>query len=604
MSIRISCTEIDSFCGNVLPLTAVREGKAGGRIVWRVLGDAVQLRAFDREEEFPFDCGVLLTMMKPGEAEVQAEADGELARCALRVRERKKADPDGPMNYYIGDFHDHTTSEHNHARFAARTGGFPIDCISCIRDEGRLDFSVISDHAVTTNPRDFFRGFTDEQAAQPMELIVFPGAESEVTVVETDRYGYKHKNSGEIVTVNASDFSHSETWEGFFEKMAGSPFAVCSLAHPQIIGYSVPGIWNFSLDKNNTPELKRLIRLVEMGNGSGWKSNLLNEYVYSVALDNGFHVSPACSSDSHGPEWGFDVFPGKTVIMAPEKSREAFLDALLNNRVYACESGNVKLRVEVNGHAAPCMLTPAARYDFLVKTGYFGDDPASHPVRCQVISDRGIALKEITGDDLSEMEFSVEADGASYFYLRLTDGMGRKTWSPPVWTGRKAEKPPENALYPLEKADMTAFDLADGREAGEIICDDPERVWTAEGAEASVLIDLMRERRVAAVSHYPVPLTYAKLKKENASAPEKMAGFLSRYRISVSRDGERFTPCAEGIIRTFGGEEIVRFDPQTARYVRVEMLSTVGRESGLPEYRDAKVSVGELTVFTDEKGKE
>ena len=86
-------------------------------------------------------------------------------------------------------------------------------------------------------------------------------------------------------------------------------------------------VWNFSLEKNNTPALRRMVKLVEVGNGGDRKSNLINEYVYSVALDNGFRVSTCCSSDSHGPVWGYGAFPGKTVLMAPEKSREAFLDA-------------------------------------------------------------------------------------------------------------------------------------------------------------------------------------------------------------------------------------------------------------------------------------
>ncbi len=34
--------------------------------------------------------------------------------------------------------------------------------------------------------------------------------------------------------------------------------------------------------------------------------------------------------------------PGKTVIMATEKSKEAFLDALMNNRFYATEARYVR----------------------------------------------------------------------------------------------------------------------------------------------------------------------------------------------------------------------------------------------------------------------
>ena len=276
------------------------------------------------------------------------------------------------------------------------------------------------------------------------------------------------------------------------------------------------------------------------------------------------------------------------------------MDALEHNRVYACESGQVRLRLEVNGQAAPCTLEPTAEYHFRVEIGCF-DDPSCRPVRCQVISDWGktVAEPECAGRDV--VEFTVCSQSARYFYLRLTDEQGRKTWSSPVWTGREAEHTPENTLIPLDKTGCTAVDLLSGKDAAELICDDPERMWTAEGTEASVLIDLKRNQRISAAGHYPVQVIRERLKAEGAAEPEKMAGFLSGYRISASLDGERFEPCAEGIIRVFGAEEIIRFEPVCARYIRVDMLSTVGRESGLEKYRDARLTVGELTVFTDEQ---
>ena len=68
------------------------------KIVWSVSGDCVMIRTFDQEEEFPFSDGVLLTLVKPGEAEVSAELDGCVYRCAVRVREMKTAQPGEPLN--------------------------------------------------------------------------------------------------------------------------------------------------------------------------------------------------------------------------------------------------------------------------------------------------------------------------------------------------------------------------------------------------------------------------------------------------------------------------------------------------------------------------
>ena len=58
--------------------------------------------------------------------------------------------------------------------------------------------------------------------------------------------------------------------------------------------------------------------------------------------------------------------------------------------------------------------------------------------------------------------------------------------------------------------------------------------------------------------------------------------FAHDYRISVSNDGETFTQVARGVFRSFGGEEIVRFAPCTARFLRLEILSTCGKASFFP----------------------
>lgn len=593
---RFAEEKIESFCGDVLPLSLAGDGNLSGAPVrWTAEGGAVRLRTFEAEADHPFSDGALVTLVHPGTAEITAELGTEICRCRITVRE--KQDFSGrPLRFFVGDFHDHTTTEHNHDRFAVRESGFPADMIRQIRKEGRLDFHVISDHASTLNPRDFFRGFCDARAAAEGDPIVFAGSESEVEAVETDRFGIPHKNSGEIVTVNADSFAGVHSWEEFYAAMAHSPHAACVLAHPQIIGYSVPGVWNFSLHKNNTPSLLRLVKAVEMGNGTDRESNLINEYTYSVALDNGFRLSTTCSSDCHGPRWGADVFPGKTVILAPERSREAFLDALEHRRFYASESGNVQLSCSVNGQSAPCDLKEAREYEFRVSLGYFQPDPSSEIVKCQLISDGGRTLRTLEHPG-REFTFTVQSDSARYFYLRLTDGEGRKTWSPPVWTGREIAAPMTEPI-PLDPSGFTAFEEKTGRDASVLLCGDPRRSWQAEAPETAVVIDMGKTQTVCALGHYPPHLTRTQLKEEGAFAPAKLAEFVHAYAISVSSDGVRYERCAEGIIRVYGGEEILSFPSCTARYIRFEVLSTAGRASERKQYADARPCIGELTVFT------
>lgn len=598
MERKLASAQIDSYCGNVVPLRLLG-GAAYGKdpITWESDNDCVQVTSFAGQKDGCFTDGVLLTLLKPGRAVITARLDGNEYRCQIAVREMNTAASGKNLNYYIGDLHDHTCKKHKVDEFRAKTSDYPIDFIRQIRDEGKLDFCVVSDHAVLLNHREYFRGYADAEDAQPMELIVFPGCEAEITPLEADRYGIVHKNAGEIVTFNASNYSSVDTWEDFFDDFSRSPFAISCLAHPQTVGSSTKGLWNFCLEKNNTPRFRQMVRLVEMGNGSPIKANLINEYVYSVALDNGFRVSPACNSDCHGPLWGYDCFPGKTVIMAPERSKEAFTDALRNNRVYATESGNVKLFWSVCGEAAPATLPLTAKYSIHVEISFFHEDPTTIPVKCQVISDYGHCVKTLENFDPASFDFTIDSNTARYFYLRLVDAEGRKTWSAPVWTGRPVDEKRADTLTPLDKSGFTATDEVSGADASKLLNDAPTDPWYSESTTCSILIDMGQERQIAGLGHYPQILDDVQLQQEGISHPEAISHFPYEYRISTSRDGTNYIEKAAGVFRTFGGEEIIPFEEHAARFVRLEILSTAGSNSEWKAYRGANIAMAELTVY-------
>lgn len=599
MERRLSKDKIDSYCGNVVPLRLL-----GGtpysceEITWRAEGDAVRLHLFS-EGEGAFTDGILVTLMEPGEAKIVCTFEGREYVCAVSVRERKRAESGRGLRYYVGDMHVHTSRDHNPVTFRARTEkDYPARCLEQVRDEGMLDFAVVSDHASVLDNREFFRGYADDEDTDPKDLIVFPGSEAEVTFIEEDRYGVRHKNAGEAVTLNTAAYPNTRDWEQYFKEIAQSPFTFATFAHPQVVGHSTPGIWNFQLDRNNTPRFRNLFRLVETGDGSERGSNLINEYIYSVALDNGFHVSPTCSSDSHGPAWGYYRFPGKTVVMAPEKTKEAIFDAILSNRVYASSTGNVKLYWEVNGCAAPATLPLAGKYRFHVEFDYFRKSKASEIWRLDVISDRGKCVYTALTDGRDTMDFELESDTAHYFYLRLADYMHKRTWSCPVWTGREPAAPDKTPLSPIAKEGITAVESESGRDAGVLFCDDPAAFFRASGTACTIVADLHRTETISAFSHYPRIITHAELRREGLISPIRIAALPSDFRLSTSEDGENYTLQYEGVFRVFGGEEFFRFPETRARYVKLEVLSGCGSDQRIVTHPlTPPIEIAELTFW-------
>lgn len=598
MPTMLSREEIRSFHGDVVALKLVCDEKdiSSDEIVWSVDSDNAKLRDdFKLDEHFPFTNGVLITLMKPGCATVTAEHNGTKYSCKIEIHERLHAESGDELNYYIGDLHDHTCPLNGFDEFAVRTESRPVDYVRQLKEEGLMDFGVISDHSEPLNEKEFFENFLMVENEQPMRTVMFPGCENEVIVIEEDRFGISNKKGGEVVSFNCPDYKESHSWEEFFEKVAGEPFVVCTLAHPQIVGFSVPGVWDFSLNKNNSETLRHAVKMIETGDGSNRQSNLINEFVYSVALDNGFKLSTTCSSDSHGPKWGYHRFPGKTVIMAPERSKEAFLDAIWSNRIYGCESGNIKLRYSVNGVFAPATLTPSDKYFFHVEISYFNEDETTVPVKCQVISDKGRIIKTIENVDFSAFNFEVEAPEASYFFLRFVDSKTRRTWSPPVWTGRPTKGTATKNLIPLDKKGFTATESC-GKCADVIVNNDPMDSYTVDGSSVEFIIDMHRTQKVSALGHYPRVIRRTAIKDWYGGTPPILAEFPCEFVISSSTDGVNYERCADGLFRIFGSEEIIEFPEREARFIKLEILSNVGKFKG-GEFENANTAFGELTVF-------
>ncbi len=596
-NVQIVPASVNSFVGDIVAVKLVADSDISKeKITWSASGDAVIIKSFADDERYAFSYGVLLTLCKVGEVTVTANFDGTEYSIPVTVREMKHTEPSTDLNYYIGDLHDHTSLNHDPKLFPTRAEDHAREYLKQVKEEGLIDFTVISDHAELLKPNEFFDNFFAADEVSP-QIVIFPGCESAVSAMATDRYGITIKQSGEIVTLNTDDYTDCATWEEFYSKVARKPFALCTLAHPQIIGYSHKGMWNFMLHQNNTPEMRHAIHTVEMGNGTTRESNLINEFMYSVALDNGFKVSTTCSSDSHGPVWGYHGFPGKTVIMAENRTKEDFIDAIMSCRIYASESGNVKLAYTVNGVCAPAVLTPCDKYEFNVKVSLFHEDADALPVECKVISNRGKTVKTITGEALSDFSFTVNSDEAEYFYLRLRDSKNRKTWSVPVFTGRATENKPISSLAPIDKSGFSATDVKYATDANLLVSDDPNESWHSDHSDAEIVIDMGRIEKITALGHYPRIIT-RELLKEISKRPEALIAELPvEYTLQTSVDGVKYCLCDTGLFRVFGGEEIIEFKETSARYVKLSIHSNVAEYSGHKKSFREGLAMGELTLY-------
>ena len=597
MKIEISTSQLTSFVGDVRPIwLRSDEDLKFAKIVWSVKGDSVLLKSCAGCFHGAFRYGAFITFIKEGVSTVSATLDGISYTCEVTVRARRDFSGE-PMKFWHGDLHTHTTPEHEHDKYLKRTEYLIGDYLDYIAADGAgRDLAVMTDHSETIDLENFFRGFSEyEDRADAMAPIVYAGCENEIMYTEEDRFGREHRLSGELVAINATSFCQANTYPEFFYAFKNNPFAIGVFAHPHVVGISTRGIWDYRPRLNHPKELTSLIKYVEVLNSPEGYENLIHEYVYSEALDAGYRVSTSCGSDQH-TDWNFRKFDAATIIMAPEKTREAFTDALLGLRAYACESGNVKLSYKVNGIAAPCDLPLADKYHFDVKIDYFRDDPATRPIRCEVISDGGKTLRVIEDVCFESFSFDIESSDARWFYLRFVDSKTYRTLSPPVFTGRAASEYRIDDLTPIDSAKFKAVDGL-GRNASVLVDGDTMTTYVADGSEFTVTVDMGEKKCIKALGNYAALVDVMELRAKGLKSDYAEASLPVDYRISTSLDGENFTTAREGLFRAFAGEEIVRFNPTDARYVRLEVLSTAGKRSGRAAFVNAPAKMALVTIF-------
>ncbi len=602
MSIYLSRTKIDSFCGNVVCLRlCADEELTNADIKWSASNNNVRIRDFKDAGEFALNDGILVALEKCGNAVVSAELDGKKYECNITVNERRMAADDDKFNYYIGDFHVHTSWDHSIDGFPRREKDFPADAIAATKKDGRLDFTVISDHGSRMSPRDLFRAFWDADRAESEDLIVFPGSESEAEFIETDHFGNFQRRNSEFVCVNSTDYVFAKSMEEIEEVFAKSILPIFSVAHPVTYSTQVGGgMCGFDFYTQQLPVWKNSIHMIEIGNGSDRGTTMLFEHNYSIALDCGFKVSPCSPSDTHGPEYGFEAMPGKTVFMAPEKSKEMFIDAILKNRVYATESGNTKLYFTVNGYGMGRTLPETDTYVFHIELGDLDPSNPTKFVKCEVVSDYENRVMTISDFESNTLDFTVKNTTGRYFYLRITDSEGKKTYSAPVWTGRAFDDyAHRTSLKRLDKRNFRARDAAGGVHAYKLTSGNPKEAWYPGTKTASAIIDMREAQTFCGVEIYaPYTTIYQGRTLPEFGGLELISEFASKYRISVSEDGENFREVAKGYIRVFNLGYVVEFEECTAQYIKIDFLETVGKTSGLPHHVDHNISIGEIEVLT------
>ncbi len=146
---------------------------------------------------------------------------------------------------------------------------------------------------------------------------------------------------------------------------------------------------------------------------------------YGEALDKGWHVGAIGAEDEHGTDWGLPS-DHKTVILAPELTRDALRQAMLDRRFYAVRRAGIRMTFTANGQQMGTRMTAATGSPVLLEAT---TDVAGATV--ELVTSGGAVIASGAGSLSVERPSSADE---RWYFVRVRDAGGQSiAYSSPVW---------------------------------------------------------------------------------------------------------------------------------------------------------------------------
>src|SRR5450830_1682689 len=335
----------------------------------------------------------------------------------------------GNYNIYFGGMHSHTNLSDG--------TGTPQQAYDSAKAAG-ADFMAITDHS---------NWFDGDSATVAANLAGGPSTEWATLKAAADANnvpgtfvgiaGYEMTWSGgpgHINTFNTVGYdtrTHTAmTLTAYYAQLAQYPQSISQLNHPGTTfgTFDDFGHW--------TAEADAVVDLVEVGNGEGpvHQAGYFPSYqYYQMALDKGWHVAPSNNQDNHKGNWMFSN-DARTVVLAPELTRDAIFEAIRQKRVYATEDKDLRVTYYLNGAVMGSSLDNPSTLDFSIT---FGDAETTDIItKVSVIANGGVVVASTNPNaNQGTWNFTMPTDPYSFYYVRIDQADTDVAVTAPVWTG-------------------------------------------------------------------------------------------------------------------------------------------------------------------------
>ncbi len=341
---------------------------------------------------------------------------------------------DAPRQYnlYFGDLHSHTG-------FSDGTGT-PDLAYAAARAAG-ADFLAVTDHYFELNDAEWTsmvssantHTIDDEFVAMAAYEYYLVGI-NEINVYGTETMA-PHPGLTPNAQYNGDRMDGGSFLPWFYDWIASEPGAIGQWNHP--LSYGCPVAWDYFQFAFVNEERDAGMGMIEIFNG------YIRESSYVKALDNGWHMMPTATADTHTDDWisGYEM---RTALLAPSLDREDLLDAMRCGRGYATLDSDLRITYTLNGEVMGSVLgAGGSSFEAHIHIVDPSGDAADAITLVEIVSDGGAVVWSMEGDGTTVFDETavLESEDARYYYLRVStqsneQGLpGYTAWTAPVWTG-------------------------------------------------------------------------------------------------------------------------------------------------------------------------
>ncbi len=314
-----------------------------------------------------------------------------------------------------------------HAHSSLSDGkGQPDDAYRMARDEAKLDFFAITDHAslIAFWPWDAKWARTRKAADRFNEDGRF---------VALRGFEWSSPTFGHINVLGTKNFAtciSEPTMVALYEWLADYPDAVCRFNHPGYadklnVEFEHFALSQFAVNQMVGIEMFNKDRGIEKFFSNGFRKGgrFLDE-----AIARGWFTGVVGGQDNHKRNWGTRS-NDRVGVWATSLTREGILDAYRARRTFATEDVNLCLSFMANGAQMGSRLQPGAM-TLLIDV----EDGDREPFVSAELFKRGQRLKEWPlGSAEASITFRDSAVAGDYYYVMVTQDDGDLALSSPIW---------------------------------------------------------------------------------------------------------------------------------------------------------------------------